>query len=478
MSVTKMETSTIYTIDEIEQIRQKYKLFQTLSYVLIFIGVVLVFSIFTSMIFFGVSVYLYNESRKLKLIIKIWIIENKVKLPNLTDIEYIQNRDFKNFLRLHVIRRIIRENLRFSKTSIDDIIIFKYKSKDVELIEFKEDKTKKSNSYVCLATKNPDNIEGKTVAWSDKRWNFNLPEKVKTESLVFDKIFKAVSTNQRDARMHLKTNVMQDMIDLNESLASKDTVFYFDESTIYIIFRFIGDALEPNLDKPITEQTSVNDFIMKDIALGLKIFDDFWLSRKTLQSPILEDKNNVKIELDEKMLGKSEPQKQDIKKSLALSVVKIPAIIISLFLILFTLLASYFGSRSLIAYATFPHTQGEITGFKAQNKACQDDPNAKIKIESTTKNGNKKITYETCTFSRIIKYGNDKTYTTLDSTSKNTAGNVGDKVNLIINPSDESDVYVNDFTLWVPVGIMVIFLTTTTFILLYLYKVFGFVNKL
>lgn len=117
------------------------------------------------------------------------------------------------------------------------------------------------------------------VSSSDSAWKFNLPHKVETESTVFNKTFKTSSTNQLQARLHLKTNVMQDMIDLNESLAKKNIVLYFNDDQMYIIFETSKNPFDPDYAQPINNENSFEE-VIKDITQSLKIFDDFCLDRK------------------------------------------------------------------------------------------------------------------------------------------------------------------------------------------------------
>jgi len=135
--------------------------------------------------------------------IKKWLYENKFHLPNISNIKLIPGI-YK--LKLHsnlFLRQLYLENSKKTDFVIEDSLYFCYKNKPIELIDFNIEESGKSNKqyyYLCLTTKNPDPTTGQTVAYSDKKWKFEMPEKIETESVVFDKYFQTVSTDQVEAK--------------------------------------------------------------------------------------------------------------------------------------------------------------------------------------------------------------------------------------------------------------------------------------
>ena len=73
--------------------------------------------------------------------------------------------------------------------------------------------------------------------------------------------------------MHLNTSIMQDMIELQQSLSKKNVVFYFDNSQIYIIFETVSNPLEIDINQPLEHFLDTD--LKADIELSLKIFDEF-----------------------------------------------------------------------------------------------------------------------------------------------------------------------------------------------------------
>ena len=91
---------------------------------------------------------------------------------------------------------------------------------------------------------------------------------------------------------------MQDIIDLHNSLKSKNLLFYFDNSRIYIISETYQDSLEldlttnsmkikltnsdqiQNTKNPKTDQKTIDKTTFENnFNKVLQIFEDFWLDR-------------------------------------------------------------------------------------------------------------------------------------------------------------------------------------------------------
>ena len=226
-----------------------------------------------------------KEKRRLELIIKSWILENKIKIPHLSNLQYIPRNIGEKLRSLLFVSKMCQLNSNLDGFGIDQVMAFEYKTKTIELIDFwirSNSKNSPTHYYLCLTTTNPDQIEGQTVAWHDSNWRFKdekLSEKVRTESPVFERIFKSFATNPITARMHLNTSIMQDMINFQEILAKKNVVFYFDNSQIYIIFETVSNPLEIDINQYLDQLSDTS--LKTDIELILKIFDEFWLSRKS-----------------------------------------------------------------------------------------------------------------------------------------------------------------------------------------------------
>lgn len=170
---------------------------------------------------------------KLKTTIKTWILEHRIKIPNISNLQFIPKNIGQNLRSLLFVSKMCQINSNLEGFGIDEVMAFEYKTKTIELIDFwikSSSKNSKPHFYLCLTTTNPDQIEGRTVAWRDSNWRFKddkISEKVGTESPVFDRIFKTFASDQINARMHLNTSIMQDMIELQQALVKKKCGFLF-----------------------------------------------------------------------------------------------------------------------------------------------------------------------------------------------------------------------------------------------------------
>jgi hypothetical protein len=254
-----------------------------------FLGVIIPF-LLPIVLVVGV-VYLFGQYKKYEQIkheVKSWLYKHKVNIPGIKALILVDKKQAEKLRNLLVTKRIMTQGKLSTSVDYDELLVFEYKQKKVALIDLNiitgSGKNTTTTSFVCLTTKNPDKISGQTITWSGGYWKFDLPHKVKTESMVFDKIFKTVATSQIDTRLHLKTNVMQDMIDMHSQLQNKEMLFYFDNDDMYLIFSpYLKNApnyFEFDFSKPILD-TNMDNEVVKSIQLCLKIFDDFWLDRKS-----------------------------------------------------------------------------------------------------------------------------------------------------------------------------------------------------
>ncbi len=296
--------SVNYSSEEIEKMRKKVLKLQRRNLicgigfaVLFFVGPIIFtpknlgssFSIIISLlivvIYVTVTPNFNKEISKLRLIIKTWILEHKIKIPNISNLQFIPKNISEKLHSVFFISKMCQINSNLEVFGIDEVMAFEYKTKTIELIDFwirSSSKNSKPHFYLCLTTTNPDQIEGQTVAWDDSNWHFKdekLSHSIRTESPVFERIFKTFSSDPITARMHLNTSIMQDMIELQESFSKKNVVFYFDNSQIYIIFETVSNPLEIDINQPLEHFLDTN--LKADIELSLKIFDEFCLSRKS-----------------------------------------------------------------------------------------------------------------------------------------------------------------------------------------------------
>ena len=252
-----------------------------------FAGILLSFLVLP-IVLFPIGFWMIFASRNDIYDIRSWFIKN-LKIDKVKNIQPINKDIFAKLQPIVLLKKIFLENTSDFDLEVIDFFTFDYKNKKVALINFwqgqsNDDKTKKY--YSCLITKNPDKAKGKTLAWSHRKFNLkfkdqDFDENITTESPIFDKLFKVISTNQLEARLHLKTNVMQDMIDLAQT---RESILYFDEELIFIITRtnsnLMNTGFNTNIEK---QQKQIYNMLNYIIIRKLKIFDEFWLDRKNFK---------------------------------------------------------------------------------------------------------------------------------------------------------------------------------------------------
>lgn len=98
---------------------------------------------------------------------KKWFFKNKFQFPQIKNLFYLL---LKVRYGLHSPLFLQKLHSLGSCLSIfygDDMLVFEYKNRLVELINFKirpDSKNSKFYHYLCLTTTNPDPVEGQTVA--------------------------------------------------------------------------------------------------------------------------------------------------------------------------------------------------------------------------------------------------------------------------------------------------------------------------
>lgn len=282
------------TVDSILEIEEKRKWLDSFIFKMYMLGLVafvsaFVFNLFILVCVIGIVYFVitYNKYEQINYEVKSWLYKHKVNIPGIQNLTLVEKKQAEKLKNLLVTKKIVAQGNFSPSVDHDELLVFEYKQKKVALIDLSittgSGKSRVSRSFICLTTKNPDKISGQTVTWSGGYWNFDLPHKVETESIKFDKIFKTVATSQIDARMHLATNVMQDMIDMYNSLENKQILFYFDDDDMYFIFspslKNTPSYFEFDFSKPVVD-AAMDDDVVKCIEQCLKIFDDFWLDRK------------------------------------------------------------------------------------------------------------------------------------------------------------------------------------------------------
>jgi len=94
---------------------------------------------------------------------------------------------------------------------------------------------------------------------------------------------ESFSEDQVEARLALKTNVMQDMIDLENHCPGK-TMFYFYDNKFIVCVERNESLFEINGKIDINNIYSSASSIYNDLNLALNIYRNFWLSRKSWKS--------------------------------------------------------------------------------------------------------------------------------------------------------------------------------------------------
>jgi hypothetical protein len=239
---------------------------------------VLVWIVALSLIFVMVTSIKYRKE------IKDFVFKNLISIPEVSNLNYLQPLDYNNTQTYFILKHFC-SYLSIHNFMVDDYLAFEYKKKVVEIVNFgftneKEgQRTGMLRNYLCLSVLNPENTPGKTVCWNKKKFKFNLPEKVETESPKFNQFFDVLSSSQIDARLHLKTNVMQDILDINTKLKFGEFFVYFYLDRILIIFESSFKSLEVNYKYSLEDPGSTVQ-IYEEIQLCLNIFDMMRLNRK------------------------------------------------------------------------------------------------------------------------------------------------------------------------------------------------------
>jgi Protein of unknown function (DUF3137) len=257
------------------------------------LGIIFCLSIFLSFlllpfVLFPIGIWLIIKTRKDISALRSYFLLN-LDIPDVSNTQIISKEIFDKTQLIVIIKKILVDNLNPARLGVVDFCTFDYKNKQVALINFWWGNSEDNNDnkyYSCLITNNPDKTGGKTLAWSGRKFGVkfsgqNFNEIIETESVVFDKLFKMISTNQIEARLHLKTNVMQDMIDLAQK---RETILYFDQNLVFIITRTNRSLLDlivsfGGYQKKHQENMVKN--IKYTVERKLKIFDEFWLNRKS-----------------------------------------------------------------------------------------------------------------------------------------------------------------------------------------------------
>jgi ABC-type multidrug transport system fused ATPase/permease subunit len=210
--------------------------------------------------------------------LKHWAFNNLLKLPKISSIYYLN--EFQN-LKNYLIIKQFGHNLHFSyEPFVDDYLSLIYKDKKLEILNlvYKSPKSTSQSytpfkSYLCICFDTKTKNTAKTIVWTNPKFKFDLPHKIITESTLFNQKFQVLSTSQLEARMHLKTHIMERMLNLENKFVNKNYFFYFYENKIFVIFETKKDALEPVFDNE-TWQYNLDQKTLDEINLCLQIFNE------------------------------------------------------------------------------------------------------------------------------------------------------------------------------------------------------------
>lgn len=197
---------------------------------------------------------------------------------------YLPTNMVKQVMELDLIKDIFKNNAD-GKIEISEVVCCKIdeNNRPFLLADIKftsNDSLKTVKHFLVFLSKNPDQHFGNTASFSNPFWKLKFGHKVETESIDFDKKFKTISENQVEARLALKTNVMADMINL-ENFAPRKNLFYFNHETFIICIEKEADPFEIYGYLRFNDIKSTTRNIYKDLNIGINIFQEFWLNRKS-----------------------------------------------------------------------------------------------------------------------------------------------------------------------------------------------------
>lgn len=103
--------------------------------------------------------------------------------------------------------------------------------------------------YFCIRFENSKNLRNlgqiaieKDFNWQFS-WNYEIKKKIKKKNIKlqtgnseFDQIFHTTCTNELAAKNYLTNQKLAKFTNLRQKLSLKNTIFYLDNSDIYIIF--------------------------------------------------------------------------------------------------------------------------------------------------------------------------------------------------------------------------------------------------
>jgi len=197
---------------------------------------------------------------------------------------YLPPNMVKQVMELDLIKEVFKNNAK-GVVEISEVVCCKIddNSRPFLIADVKftiKDSLKTVKHFLVFLSKNPDQHFGKTASYSNPFWKLNFGHKVETESIDFDRKFKTISEDQVEARLALKTNVMSDMIDL-ENFAPRKNLFYFNHETLIIFIEKEVDPFEIYGNINFNDIRSSAKNMYKDLNIGINIFLEFWLNRKS-----------------------------------------------------------------------------------------------------------------------------------------------------------------------------------------------------
>jgi hypothetical protein len=241
-------------------------------------------------IYFGLGYYIWPmvknlmPTQNLGLEVKQTTFELIRQSYSLEKLIYLPPNMVKQVMELDLIKDIFKNNAE-GKVEISEVICCKIDDNNRPFlladVKFTTNDTLKTvKHFLVFLSKNPDQHFGNTASFSNAFWKMKFGHKVETESIDFDKKFKTISENQVEARLALKTNVMADMINL-ENFAPRKNLFYFHHEAFIICIEKEVDPFEIHGYLRFNDIRSSARNIYKDLNIGINIFQEFWLNRKS-----------------------------------------------------------------------------------------------------------------------------------------------------------------------------------------------------
>jgi hypothetical protein len=210
---------------------------------------------------------------------------NKIIKPILEQYESNVSYSFESDFRRADIKKLLlfqhRGNYRVK--AYDQVTLThnkkEYKMNEVELQEKSGDSTRTYFKGLILSTTFPVTIDSATLVYPQSfRFKHKVGPQVHLESTEFDQLFTIYSTNQRDARIHLKTHLMSRIIDFCLKNKRKKVFLSFTDNQIHLCLHTNKDLFRIRLNIPIDVEDLTQE-IYSDFDFIISILDEINLRR-------------------------------------------------------------------------------------------------------------------------------------------------------------------------------------------------------